>query len=428
MLILHKVQKGDTINTIAQQYNISVQRLTEDNELNPNDTLINGQILAIAYPEQTYTVKDKDTLYDIAKANGVTVMELLRNNPSLSDREYLQVGEELVVRYGDRDRQIRVNGMTFSFIEERVLRKTLPFLTYITVMGYQVDAEGNLKDIDDSNLIKMAFDYGVVPLMLVYSLNESMQGTSEISHILLNDTQLQEGLVTNIISVVNAKGYYGAIFGFQEIIEEDIPKYSQFIEYASERLHASGYLSGAVLIPAAFRYIEGEPFSRPYFSEIGQAVDGVILLSYQWATGYIPSIYQTSYFYLKNYLEVAVTQIPPEKIYLGVSRIAYDWELPYVEGESYATSLTIPRALELARQYNSEIFFDEVTQFPYFTYNFSGTEHVVWFKDARYIDAMLRLMDDYEIGGISIWNIMNFFRIWLLINVQYDIVKLLPVE
>ena len=125
-------------------------------------------------------------------------------------------------------------------------------------------------------------------------------------------------------------------------------------------------------------------------------------------------------------MEFAVTQIPPEKIYLGFSRIAYDWELPYVEGESFVSSLTNPRALALANQYGSTIYFDETTQFPYFEYKALDTDHVVWFQDARYTNAILDLIKEYGLGGISVWNIMYYFRIWLIINSQFDIEEGVP--
>ncbi len=59
MPILHKVQAGDTISSIAEQYQIPVNRLMEDNDLTPRDKLNIGQIIIIIYPKQTQ--------YDIQK-------------------------------------------------------------------------------------------------------------------------------------------------------------------------------------------------------------------------------------------------------------------------------------------------------------------------------------------------------------------------
>ncbi len=428
MLILHKVQEGDTMSTIAEQYQIPVQRLAEENLISPDIKLNIGQFIIIAYPKQTYIVQQGDTLGDIAVANGVTVMELLRNNPSLLGRDYLEVGEELVISYDRKDEEIKVNGMTFSFIKESVLKKTLPFLTYITVFGYQVDENGNLKYVDDQHIINMAIDYGVVPLMLVSSINEFGIGSIDVTHKLFNNQELQTKLIDNIIQTMEIKGYLGVVFGFQVILEEDLSLYIDFIDYASILLRDREYSVGVVLIPSTFGYEQGQPYVETYFSELGEAVDSAILISYQWATNYIPSSLQTSYIFQKEYLEVVKAQISPEKIYLGISRIAYDFELPYVEGESMASALSVPAALLLASQYDSEIYYDEDTKYAYFLYNISGVDHIVWFIDPRQLDAILELIEQNGLGGIAVWNIMIYFRFWHLINMQYKIVKLLPVE
>lgn len=424
MVVLHKVQPDDTINSIAEQYNIPIQRLLQENGLSLNSELSVGEIIAITYPTKTHIVKEGETLSDIALANGASIIELLRNNPFLSDRVDLIIGEELTISYDKKNKKIRVNGMTFSFINKQVLKMTLPYLTYITVMGYKVDDNGKLTDVDDADIIQMSINYDVVPLMLVSTLDETGQGSFEVSHSLFNNPALQKTLVDNIIVTLDMKGYYGAVFGFQYVLREDQQNYMDFIEYATSRLHEAGYLSWEVLTPTVFGYIQ----EATNFTEINQAVDGLILLSYQWSTNYIPNAYQTTYNYMKDYLDTVLTMVSPEKIYLGLTRIAYDWELPYIEGESFAASLTDPRALRLASQYGSEIFFDEVTKMSYFMYKDDGSEHIVWFSDIRNTNAILDLVNDYGLGGISIWTIMNFSPIWHTINSQYDIEKLLPAE
>ncbi len=419
MLILHEVRTEDTISSIAKQYNIPIQRLLQENELSIESELSIGEIITITSPTETYRVKNGDTLSDIALAHEVTVMELLRNNPFLAVREQLMIGEELVIRYDNKDKKIRVNGMTFSFIDPQVLTKTLPYLTYITVMGCKVDANGNLTDVKPNNIVQTAIEYGVVPLMLVSTLDEFGHGSYEISHKLFNDPEMQKRLVDNILVRLETKGYHGAVFGFQFVLEEDLSNYMNFIEYATNRLHDEGYLSWEVLIPTVFGEQSG-------ISQVNQSIDGIILLSYQWATGYIPNEYQTTYSYIKEYLDAVLAVVSAEKIYLGLTRIAYDWELPYVEGESFVSSLTNPRAVELAVEYGSEISFDEANKISYFRYKTQETEHVVWFKDIRYTNAILDLVNEYGLGGISVWNIMYFSGIWIALNSQYDVEKLLP--
>ncbi|HBR02952.1 MAG TPA: spore gernimation protein, partial [Ruminiclostridium sp.] len=50
----------------------------------------------------------------------------------------------------------------------------------------------------------------------------------------------------------------------------------------------------------------------------------------------------------------------------------------------------------------------------------------VWFEDARSILAKLTLANEFRIGGVSYWTIMQYFpQNWLVLSSVYDIVKVL---
>ena len=88
-MTIHVVQQGDTINSIADFYRVPVNRIIIDNELKNPERLVLGESIVITFPETTYIVQDGDTLLEIANKSGISVIQLLRNNPFLSDREYI---------------------------------------------------------------------------------------------------------------------------------------------------------------------------------------------------------------------------------------------------------------------------------------------------------------------------------------------------
>ena len=126
---------------------------------------------------------------------------------------------------------------------------------------------------------------------------------------------------------------------------------------------------------------------------------------------------------VRRVLDYAITEIPRQKIYLGIPNYGYDWPLPFVQGQTRARSLSNQAAVELAVRYGAVIQYDQTAQSPWFEYTApNGTPHVVWFEDARSMDAKLRLIAEYGFRGAGFWNLMRpFSQTWLVLDSLYDI-------
>ena len=89
------VKKGDTLYSLAKQYNTTVDELKQLNNL-ANNTLSIGQILKVpTSTTNTYTVKSGDTLYSIATKNNTTVDRLKQLNNLISN--ILSIGQTLIL-------------------------------------------------------------------------------------------------------------------------------------------------------------------------------------------------------------------------------------------------------------------------------------------------------------------------------------------
>lgn len=122
-------------------------------------------------------------------------------------------------------------------------------------------------------------------------------------------------------------------------------------------------------------------------------------------------------------LDYAVTEIPPEKILMGMPNYGYDWTLPFMRGTP-AQSVGFTQAVELAQRYGAEIQYDEQAQTPYFYYTENGTQHVVWFDDPRSISAKLGLIDEYGLAGASWWTVNRcYVPNWLVLQNMFEVVK-----
>jgi len=423
---IYIVKQGDTLQSVADMFGLPVERLALDNGLDPRAGLIIGQDLVIAHPMQEYVVRQGDTLSDIASRFNVSVIQLLINNPFLSDREYIYPGERLVISYDTNRGRIITHGNTTPNIDERILRKTLPFLSYISVLNYTATQEGDIiTHYDDTQIIEISKAYGVVPLMLLTTL--TLQGEANINiiySILLSD-EFQNKIIENLLRILKEKGYYGVNISFENINTTNIYLYENFFTKISTRLSAEGYQVFLTASPNLSTTGGEVVFERVDYSVLNDLAQNIIFMSFEWPAPNITPSPINSYHQTDIFLQYILNQIPSDKIIIGVATVGYDWELPYVPRITNVYSLSYGRAVELARNVDAVINFDEVSQTPYFRYRAGNNiEHIVWYINSSSINATLDLVSKYGLGGISVWNITIFNpQLWLIIASQFEIEK-----
>lgn len=125
---------------------------------------------------------------------------------------------------------------------------------------------------------------------------------------------------------------------------------------------------------------------------------------------------------VRQVVEYALTEIPAEKILLGVPNYGYDWILPFVQGESRAVTIGHVEAVQIAIANDVAIQYDETAQSPFFRYERDGVTHEVWFEDVRSMERKYDLIREYGLRGMGVWQIMRLFRaMWLLFEDMYEI-------
>lgn len=91
---VHTVEKGDTLWSISQAENVSVQDLQQWNNLN-STIIFPSQQLKVEEALETYVVVSGDTLSSIAKKHNMTIEQLMTSNQLTSD--LIIPGEKLVL-------------------------------------------------------------------------------------------------------------------------------------------------------------------------------------------------------------------------------------------------------------------------------------------------------------------------------------------
>ncbi len=429
-MIIHVVEQGDTVQSIADSYGVPIDLIISDNGVVvTRGDLIPGQTIVITFPEQIHVVKSGETLQDIAINNNISLLDLLKNNPYLSDRQYIYPGDTLIISYGDKIRSVTTNGYTSGFIDIPTLKKTLPYLTYLSIFGYRVVGDGQVIGIDDTEILQLANLYQVAPIMIITTLSTLGQENVENAYTILNSEANMDRLIDNLIVELKAKGYYGINITYELLSNLTLSAYEVFNEKAYTRFKKEGLAYIITIAPNIVFTATEITFEKVDYSKIVNQADQIVILNYLWGTYLGPPAPVASISKINEFLDYMLTMVLPEKITLGLPLFGYDWELPYIIGLTKANLISLTSALLLAKQYSDEILFDPASQTPYYTYNTSTEgipfEQIVWFIDARIIDEALKIITERGLKGIGLWNIAGFIpQLWTVINTQYDIERI----
>lgn len=411
-MIIHVVVSGETLDTIAEQYGVTTERLIIDNELPNPENLVVGQSMIVRIPTQIHTVVEGDTLDDIAQEYGITIDEILRNNPWVAAQEFPEPGQTLLIAF-ERNPVLDtalIVGYLYPFIDRSVHRKSLPFLTYQSLFTYGFTPTGDLIPIDDTELIAIGYEMGVPPIMVLAPMSADMTFDTQIAHNMFVNPEGQSRLIVNIVETMQEKGYVGLDIDFEFIQPEDKELFIGFITNVKNSLEPLGLLTLVALAPKTSGEMTGLLYEAHDYPAIGAIADFVLLMTYEWGYIYSSPMPTAPLNNVRQVLEYGVSVIPNDKILMGIPNYCYDWALPFIRGVTMAEALSNQEAIARAAQYGATIEFDELAQAPFFYYtNEEGVEHVMWFDDARSMNAKLSLIPELQLRGAGIWQIMDFF-------------------
>lgn len=416
------VQPGDTLEGIAREFSVPLSQILVDNRLPEPSGLVPGQALVIRFPEDTYLVRPGDTLLSVSNQTGLSLRQLYRNNPALDGRPNIYPGQTLVLQYrGAPGPTLTVNAYAYPFINRNLLQRTLPFLTYLTPFTYGFNKDGSLVEPEDEPLLSAARTTGTGTLMHLSTLTDAGSFSSELGGLALQDMALQATLIDNVAANMQAKGYQGLDVDFEFLGGENAAPYAAFIRRLRERLSPLPVI--VALAPKTSFDQPGLLYEGHDYKALGAAADYVFLMTYEWGYTFGPPMPVAPLPNVRKVVDYALTEIPAEKIWLGIPNYGYDWPLPYRQGVTRATSVSPRYAVSLASRYRATIQFDETAQAPWFRYTSeTGQIHEVWFEDARSLSARLALIPEHGMSGAGIWNLMRPFpQCWPMLDSLFTI-------
>lgn len=414
------VHQGDTLWTIAQRHQVTVDEVVQANGLTHPERLVPGQALIIPQRD-VHTVMPGESLWLIARRNGVSVEELARvNRLRVTDRIF--PGQVLVLPRREK-REIEVNAYLEPSGTERdvqIVNEVEGFLTYLGLFSAHVREDGGLDSFPAERALAALRDSRAVPMLTITNFRAGTF-SPELSHAVFANESVQDRLIENSIRLVQSGGYRALQVDFEHIFPADRTLYNRFLERLAGRLRPLGILLSTALAPKTSAAQVGSWYEGHDYPAHGRIADFVVIMTYEWGWSGGPPMAVAPIPQVKRVLDYAVSVIPREKILMGAPLYGYDWTLPYVPGGPFARVVSPAGAVDLAAQHGVPIQYDATAEAPTFRYyGANGKEHEVWFEDARSMQSKFNLLRDYRLRGISYWRLgPSFQQNWTLLADQF---------
>ncbi|MDD3999512.1 MAG: glycosyl hydrolase family 18 protein [Bacilli bacterium] len=425
MVLIHVVSPGETLYQISQRYQVSIDRIIADNQLENPNLLLVGEALIIRKDNGEYLVQSGDNLSSIASRFNIPLEALYIAN-NLSSNSVIYPGDSLRIVYEDFEKiEAEINGYVYPEVEIEVLEKMLPHLTYLSIFAYPVQADGSLREIEDQDLVDLARNYRVAPMMVIANITEGGTFDSDVAASILNNQEIQDRLINNIFEVLHSKKYYGLDVDLEYLYPKDREAYNNFLKVLRDRLHQEGFILTIAIAPKTSVDQEGLLYEAHDYRAHGEIVDHLIIMTYEWGYLWSEAMPVAPINKVEEVISFAVTKIPEEKILMGVPNYGYVFNVPQIE-DVPARILSNQAAIELAKEKLVEIKFNEEAMSPYYNYQEDGQDYEVHFEDARSIRAKIFLAIEYQLLGLSFWTLMNYFKqAWILIENYLDVHKVI---
>lgn len=411
-----EIQPGDTVETLSMQYDVTPEALRDMNGIRGN-SLVPGEALILPRTG-VHVVQNGETLRTIAHTYGIPIPLWIEKN-ALSHPQRLTAGDRLIIPERPKF-PADVNAYVEpSYVEqnERILTEAGDALNMLSVLGGRLHPESGVLLPHDQIARTYALSHGMMPMLVIHNFDQRLF-SRKLAHTFLHDRAWQERVLDALIRSAEERGYGAVQFDLENVDPQDREAYTEFLRRATPILNRAGLLVSTALAP---KFDSTQDRDGHDYAAHGALVNFVVLMTYEWGWAGGPPLPIAPLPEVKKVLDYAVRVIPRNKIMLGAPLYGYDWTLPYQKGGSFAQVLGAREAVEVAYRVGASIQFDLAAQAPYFRYtDRRGREHMVWFEDVRALWAKIRLVEQYRLRGLSLWQLARSYpAAWELIRWRF---------
>ncbi|TDA70708.1 MAG: hypothetical protein D9V47_00455 [Clostridia bacterium] len=296
-----------------------------------------------------------------------------------------------------------ITGYLYGANSLRSVQENLDMLTGIFPFAYIAQADGSIgvdpvmqnPTVGWQEAENLARQKGI-PMYASIS-----QHSRDILQQLLFTGEARDRFVAEAFKLVVDQGYQGLNLDFEQVPASVAAReaYDGLVQELAARLHGAG-LELSLAVPA--KVSDDVAWQLGYdYAGLGRYADYVVIMAYdEHHAGGEPGPV-ASLPWVQQVAQYAASQIPPEKILLGVGVYGYDWG---ASGNAKAVDLLT--AQTLAMNSGAQVTWDATAYVPHFTYwDAAGVKHEVWYEDPRSLAGKLEVGRANKLSGIAIWRL-----------------------
>ncbi len=229
---------------------------------------------------------------------------------------------------------------------------------------------------------------------------------ADFSKILMSDILLseeaQDDIIEFMIKEADKYDFKGWQFDFENLNHLDRDMYTAFVAKTNIELKKHDLEFSVAVIPRNKPYdasSTNQDWSSGYdFQKIAENSDYLSLMSYDdpYSVGPVASLPFT-----QKIFDYMLTQMPPEKISLGIPLYCWKWDNSINKRVGSTTHRLALKEYSKGKNKSRE-YYDELGN-EAFTFTSKGTEYSIWCESEESIEAKMELIQDYKLRGFSAW-------------------------
>ncbi|AKT51493.1 glycosyl hydrolase family 18 protein [Arsenicicoccus sp. oral taxon 190] len=250
----------------------------------------------------------------------------------------------------------------------------------------------------ERRLVTQLRELGLRVIPTVASTTDGLWDKTTVPAIMADPTR-RRAHVEALARLVQDEGYDGLQLDYEDVPPHRRDDYLTTVRELADQLHDHRHeLWVTVHAKETDAGYDQRNVAQDYRA-IGESADQVVLMAYDWhwETGPAGPIGPADW--VERVIRYAVTQVPRDKLVLGVGLFGYDWGGPRTQ------VLTWRQISEQAQVRHSDELWDLASQSPHLTYEEGGARHEVWYENARSVREKLRLAATHRLGGVALWRL-----------------------